>query len=241
MLTKIWGLLCLCGCLAACGETNDPSELTPDANLPAHMDTDMMTSDMEQRSDQFITTDATVPMASDMFADMAIQADMTLSSDMGQLCTDDCMTEPLTWGRIGGLTPYDVVYTLTPCNTQVVQINSFTAVDPDALRCERIAPGCNAQARITLPEVITKLGEVLSSSAFEFGEVYGQDSRPVDGQVFSIVFGDQEVLIGDPCEGGGANCTPPPPEVVAFADLLWDFGRAMENEEPTCAHLRDGL
>ena len=177
----------------------------------------------------------------DMTIDMNAQTDTMITRDADLECLDACIEDRLTWGRIGGFTPYDVIYTVSPCNTQIVQIESFNAVDPDALRCERIAPSCQDDARITLPRVLAQLSIVLESNAFEFGEVYGVDSRPVDGQVFSIVFQGQELLLGDPCGGSVSDCTNPPPEVIELADLLWDFGRAMENNEPSCANIRNGL
>ncbi len=241
MWTRIWGLLCLSACVAACSENSDPSVPTTDATVPIQMDMSAAATDMQLALDQSITADGAIPSPTDMSTDMAVQIDAEVNSDMALECTDNCIEDTLTWGRIGGRTPYDVVYTLSPCRNQVIQINSFSAVDPDALRCERTAPGCGSEARITLPEVLIQLAAVLGSNAFDFDAVYGVDSRPVDGQVFSIVFRGQELLLGDPCEGSVSECTNPPPEVIELADLLWDFGRAMENTEPSCANIRDEL
>ena len=241
MIKRVWVPLCLCVCMAACGENAESSVLTTDASMPLHMDMSMVASDMEVTSDQSVRMDVTTSNSPDMTADMTLNADAMLSPDMSSECIDGCVDSTLTWGRIGGFTPYNVVYTLSPCNTQAIQIDSFSAVDPDALRCERIAPGCTAEARITLPEVMAQFADILASNAFDFGAVYGVDSRPVDGQVFSIVYQGRELLLGDPCEGSVSECTNPPRAVLEFADLLWDFGREMENTEPSCAHIRDEL
>ena len=242
MLSRVWGLCCVCACVTACGNSDNTTEpIGGDATRPTTIDLDMTRPDMDRPFDQSVETDAMVSNQMDMTVDMNVQKDAMVITDADLDCLDACIEDSLTWGRIGGFTPYNVIYTLNPCNTQIVQIESFNAVDPDALRCERTAPGCGSEARITLQDVLAKLAIVSRTNAFDFRGVYGVDSRPVDGQVFSIVFQGQELLLGDPCGGSVSDCTNPPPEVIELADLLWDFGRAMENNEPSCANIRDGL
>ena len=241
MYFRIWGLLCLCGVLWGCDESSDTINGPADATMPT-ADMTTTTTDMSTGVDQNVSSDAMNTNMMDMSADRGVPVvDANMATDAGTVCVDRCVGDTLTWGRIGGFTPYDVVYTVSPCNTQAVQIESFSAVDSDALRCERVAPGCDADDRITLPMVLDQLAAVAATNAFEFGNVFGLDSRPVDGQVFSIVFEGRELLIGDPCAEGSTNCTNPPAVVLELADLLWDFGRDMENTEPSCANIRDEL
>ena len=77
--------------------------------------------------------------------------------------------------------------------------------------------------------------------ALQNGMFFGIDGRVFDGQVLSIRVDEQEMIIGDPCDGQANNCVSPPIEIMEMADLLWDAGRRMEATEPACATIGEDL
>ncbi len=156
-------------------------------------------------------------------------------------CENACVDASITWGRIGGRTAYDINYSIEACRTQSVWIDTPFANDPNAHRCERTIPDCEEVTGIEFERIRQALAQVTAQGLCNTVIIYGIDSRPWDGQVFSIRYADKECLLGDPCDGSQPECIDPPELLLETADLLWSFGRDMEQNDPSCANLTNGL
>lgn len=196
--------------------------------------------------------DSTTPLPANSLDSMVVSIDagMNLPSDMalGTLdmafmpnCENECVTERISWGRIGGRTPYDVNYALDMCRTQVVWIDTPFASNPDAHRCERTISDCQTPDGLDFEQIRLNVEQIKTQGLCTAASVYGIDSRPWDGQVFSIRYDSEECLLGDPCDGTQPNCTDPPAILLEIADQLWSFGREMERNDPSCARITEGL
>ena len=161
--------------------------------------------------------------------------------DIGAECTDRCMPYEVIWGRTGGLTSYDMRYALSPCREQRVFVEAPFAANPDDLTCTRIIPGCADPLGAQYERAVDAMMQLADAALCETSTLFGIDSRPVDGQILSIAFDNKECLLGDPCDGVSAGCIDPPDVLLATADALWDLGRDMERDEPSCAMLTNGL
>ena len=139
MFWHILILLCTTLCISACSTTN--TEMANQAPLVNSYDTGLPAPDATTPLPGH-TIDSTV-MSTD--TGVAPTFDMTLiTHDMTMMpsCDNDCVTERISWSRIGGQTPYEVSYALDACRTQVVWIDTPFASNPDAHRCERIIEDC---------------------------------------------------------------------------------------------------
>ena len=241
MKRSTWFGLWLGLCLFACDDASEPAPLQGfDATRFASMDLGTPSSDMHHLRDQRIPTDQT---HRDMHLapwDVGIsQTDAQPQTDSGPQCSTLCISSSITWGRVGGLTPYDLIYSISPCRTQEVRIDSFAAVDPESLRCERPTPDCSSDAAINLSMIVTQIDAAVEAGAFDYGRVYGVDSRPVDGQILSIQWDNQELLVGD--LSPKMNDCVRPDAAKRLAELLLNLGADMEMNTPACANLADSL
>ncbi len=151
------------------------------------------------------------------------------------------LPEEVRYGSLGGNAPARDELSLRPPSTLVI-LRTF--VDASPVRCETSLPPCATPNEIDLGEVAAALGDPDVSAAFEAARtmggsvLYGYDSRPVDGTVFSVVRGGATVLVGDTCRVGmGAACVPVPLGVQRLVDVLNGL-REQEALRPACAALR---
>lgn len=142
------------------------------------------------------------------------------------------------FGQTGGLVAVSTSYVLTP---------------PLAFRAERMAmgmtttcqttlPGCNTAEMVDVGEVNAALAARDVQTAFGMAtggmeRVYGVDSRPVDGQVFSVSLNGATVIVGNPCRTGGSGCLEVPAGLQRLVDVLTAL-RDQEMLRPACAALR---
>ena len=238
MLRYLYLPLCGALCMSACSATDtemanleiptgstDAGATSPDsiAPLPANVLDSMLMS-----------TDTGMNSPTDM---SLVTLDMTITPS----CENECVSERVSWGRIGGRTPYDVSYGLNVCRTQTVWIDTPFASDPNAHRCERTISDCQTPDGIEFERVRQLIEQIKTQGLCTATSVYGIDSRPWDGQVFSIRYESEECLLGDPCDGTQPDCSDPPDILIEAADQLWSFGREMEQNEPNCARIAEGL
>jgi len=69
-------------------------------------------------------------------------------------------------------------------------------------------------------------------NALAAGGLYGEDDRPVDGQVFALTVDDRTVMVGSDCRS--SSCRPVPPGLGAAVVFLAELDQAMLMREP-CA------
>ena len=238
MFWHILILLCTTLCISACSTTN--TEMANQAPLVNSYDTGLPAPDAttplpgHSIDSTVMSTDTGVAQTFDM---TLITHDMTMIPS----CDNDCVTERISWSRIGGQTPYEVSYALDACRTQVVWIDTPFASNPDAHRCERIIEDCQTPDGIEFEGILRLIAQIKAQGLCNAALMYGIDSRPWDGQVFSIRYEREECLLGDPCDGTQPDCIDPPEILLEAADLLWSFGREMEQNDPSCARIADGL
>ena len=195
-------------------------------------------------SRQDFGTTSQVATAPDMEAstpDQTMVEDMAQMNDGGAACQDMCLSNEITWGKVGGRTPYNTVYSLSPCRSLAVYIETPFANNPDDNRCERSLDPCNESDAQLIESLAMYLETEAVRDALRGSVFFGVDGRVFDGQVLSIRVGDEEMIIGDPCDGGADNCLMPPIDIQEMADLLWDAGRQMETAEPACANIGEDL
>src|SRR5690606_15690238 len=126
---------------------------------------------------------------------------------------------------------------LEPCNA--FELTREYRGDPPDRTCANDVP-CAGDA-VTMSEVLAALAHADVVAAFDAAPVlYGRDTRPVDGQVFSVTQSGATVLVGAPCTGGGVGeCTPIPPGVQALVDLLAALTEERRAEEPCASAFPD--
>lgn len=151
------------------------------------------------------------------------------------------LPEEVRFGAIGGKTFFRDELSLRPPAT-FVYLRTFNDASP--VRCETQLPSCGTPNEVDLGEVVAALGDADVTAAFAASRamnnsvLYGYDSRPVDGTVFSIVRGGATVLVGDTCRVGmGAECVPVPVGVQRLVDVLNGL-REQEGFRPACMALR---
>ena len=104
------------------------------------------------------------------------------------------------------------------------------------LTCTVSMPTCYAGAEAVLTRLRDDLAapDVTGAFALSTTPLFGQDMRPVDGTVFSIVRSDGHgILVGSPCPSAGAgSCTPIPASVQQLVDDLQYLDRQMLELQP---------
>lgn len=238
MARYIFILLLLALCLGGCNSTDaEMSTLEPLVNP---LDTGLVLPDSTTPLPGSNIDSAVISMDADVnpMSDMAL---MALDVSMMRDCENECVSEPISWGRVGGRTAYEVSYAIEMCRTQVVWIDTPFASDPDAHRCERTISECQTADGVEFESIRQTIAQLKAQDLCNAALIYGIDSRPWDGQVFSIRYEREECLLGDPCDGTQPDCIDPPEILVEAADKLWSYGREMEQNDPSCARIADGL
>jgi hypothetical protein len=135
------------------------------------------------------------------------------------------VTPALLWGNDGGRVAYRDSSVLD-CVTYRHVREDFSSPSGAPLRCE-LELACSAASRVSVGGVMQALAHADVTAAFARAPVlYGQDMRPVDGQVFVLTRAGRSVTVGTDCSGG-SGCEPIPAGVKALQQLL----RALDEEQ----------
>jgi hypothetical protein len=122
---------------------------------------------------------------------------------------DDCAEGELRWGADGGYGAYVDVSRLTACRTYT---RDRSLMPP--LTCTASLPMCPDR---TVDAISAALGDAAVQAALHDHKLYGNDPRPVDGQVFRIAMGNDFIDVGPSCEAG---CAGMPAALATLVGLL---------------------
>jgi hypothetical protein len=149
----------------------------------------------------------------------------------------------LTFGSSGGMVLYQDGYSLDGGGHMTVT-RTYTlraGMDgPQVRSCSPTLPACGAPGVVSLSTIAQDLtdADVQTAFALTTSHVYGVDSRPMDGTVWSITrAGGGNILVGSPCPSPTMNsCQPIPPGIQRLADDLKSLAAPM-SASPACAAL----
>jgi hypothetical protein len=133
-------------------------------------------------------------------------------SDAGG-CSDCFSSYDLHWGMDGGLTAYNDLSRIGPCRSYSHERTDNGAATPSST-CHVDLPGCPDR---TMAGIIDAFGDPAVQAALSAHALFGNDPRPVDGQVFRIGVGSDYVDIGPSCAKG---CAGMPDALRVLATLL---------------------
>jgi hypothetical protein len=178
--------------------------------------------------------------------------DCACTSTGSMLCTsmtcpigqDDCsMPARLIFGPTAANLKGSFVYRVQLDNTgmTMTKAGSTTAIDAGSTRtCEPTLPVCGLADQVTVWNIVTDLADpdVQSALASSSPVLFGVDSRPTGGIVWSIAEENQQaILVGSPCPSPTMDsCRPIPAGVQRLADDVKKLSEAML-AEPACAAL----
>lgn len=218
--------LLLAGLLCACGDS-DPSPFTaldaggPDSGLPP------LDAATDRAGPDRVTPD--VVDLTDVAPKDAAGSDAPCAA---------ALVGAVRFGRTGGRTAVTTRYVLTPPLAFRAERTGAGA----AAMCETALPGCNTADMVDVGEVNAALGARDVGVAFGMAtggmeRVYGVDTRPMDGQVFTVSLDGATVIVGEPCRVGGTGCLEIPTGLQRLVDVLSAL-RDQEMLRPACAALR---
>ena len=248
MCRVLLSIVMFMGLLSGC-QPDSEIEPSPDANR-ASPTADATVIDMAHQNEPLV--DMLIDRGTHLYADASPEsqpdvtviadAEITLDADtMPDLqCEDRCLESSLAWGLTGGLTAFTVLNALSPCRQQVMSVETFYAEDPNARRCERQIARCPAPDAHAFASVVAILEMPPVFNAFENAAFFGMDSRPYDGPILSIRYGNRELLIGERCPADNDVCQDPPAEVSALVDALETL-RVSMSETADCLGITDEL
>jgi hypothetical protein len=143
------------------------------------------------------------------------------------------------FGMTGGHVIYEDRVTLSPpASYQHARIP--VATDPPSLQCSPALPACNATDLIDVADVMRDIADadVQKALAMTTPPLYGVDSRPFDGSIFSFQRSDgRGFLAGSQCPNTSSSCIPLPAGITRLVATL----RALDEQQlkdPSCAALR---
>jgi hypothetical protein len=129
----------------------------------------------------------------------------------------------------GGLSPYRETSELCPCRTFIFKRQQRAGMD--RWGCRDDLDNCLG-GTITIEDLLRALAHDDVRRALAAGKVlYGEDTRPVDGQVLKIEMNGAIIEVGQPCQS--ALCTPIPPGVDALGNILRSL-TTQELARPSC-------
>ena len=106
--------------------------------------------------------------------------------------------------------------------------------------CSPTLPACGAPGVVSISTIAQDLtdADVQAAFALTTPHVYGVDSRPMDGSVWSITRASGgNILVGSPCASPTMNsCQPIPPGIQRLADDTQSLA-ATAAASPACAGL----
>jgi hypothetical protein len=197
------------GITCGCGQTSCPTSPPPDAGVSA---------------DTGAARDAVAN------ADVGLPAERP-----GASCG---LADSYRFGAIGGRTAYDDESTISPPN-QYRHVRTSHLGAGSTTECAPALPACTTGAAWSLADVAAALGDPDVAAAFARATppLFGHDSRPVDGQVYSVVRADGHgLLVGGPCAVGEAGCVAIPAGVDSLVGLLRQIDQTLL-ALPACAGL----
>ena len=137
----------------------------------------------------------------------------------------------VTYGNIGGMGLYHESSVMDPTAWTYTHARVYDASTNPSLSCTVAMPICYSMSGIVLNDLKTDFAAAEVSAAFAASTppLYGLDTRPVDGAVFSITRSDGHgVLVGSACPTpASASCVPIPDAVQKLADDLRYLDREM--------------
>jgi hypothetical protein len=142
------------------------------------------------------------------------------------------------YGETGGHVAYEDQVTLAPA-ASYQHTRRPVGTDPATLSCSPALPACNTATAIDVSDVMRDIADpdVQKALAMATPPLYGRDTRPVDGSVFSFQRADNRgFLAGLPCTGAAA-CVEIPPGITRLVETL----RALDQQQlkdATCSALR---
>lgn len=165
----------------------------------------------------------------------ASQQDTAVAPDGPVICAFDAT---YTYGPNGGLLANTVQTTLTPPASYQHTTTFVHFADPPApLSCSPALPACADGARIDVSDIARDLADpdVVHAMAMTTPPLYGQDSRPTDGQMFQILRGDGHGFLAGPTCYTTEFCNGPVP--AGIVRLVADL-QALDQQQladPSCA------
>jgi hypothetical protein len=167
-------------------------------------------------------------------------ADAAPATDGGSpSCT---LSSNLTFGHNGGMVIYQDTNKLT-ATTFTITRSYMRGAGPDAsaTTCSPKLPACGATGVVSVATINTDLADADVQAAFKSatssGTLFGTDSRPVDGTVYSIALDDgRTLLVGGQCTPSTSSCRAIPAGVVKLAEDLRSLATAMA-ADPACKGL----
>jgi hypothetical protein len=147
--------------------------------------------------------DATSAVGADARADATSSIDANVATDAGTDVDPRCVvTDTYTFGFVGGLVAFSEESVLSPPN-QYRHVRTYLRSDGGTITCAA-TPACQFLNSLGLSDVVVLLqnADVRTALSQATPPLYGGDSRPVDGQVYSIMRSDgRGMLVGTPCNG----------------------------------------
>jgi hypothetical protein len=137
-------------------------------------------------------------------------------------------TYDLHWGQNGGLVAWVEASRLGPCASYTHE-RTPTFTDPPSLVCTATISACPGSP---LAQIIDAMGTAAFNAALTGHTLYGNDPRPVDGQVFRISIGNDFIDVGPNCENDPTSCPNMPEPVRRLVTLLRDLDAAALAVEP---------
>ncbi|MEA2699203.1 MAG: hypothetical protein QOI66_3474 [Myxococcales bacterium] len=157
------------------------------------------------------------------------------ASDTGDGCT---LADTYAFGWTGGLVAFSDESTLSPPN-KYDHVRTYFRSDGGTKSCSITQLSCQGMNSFGLYDIQLALQKSDVVSAFNEPTplLYGTDSRPVDGAVYSVRRSDGHgVLVGGDCAGGAGNCRPIPGGLTVLVGILKQFDQQML-ARPECSGL----
>jgi hypothetical protein len=174
----------------------------------------------------------------DAAADAAPAADAAHAADAADAAGSCAVTDTYRFGWSGGNGPYSSESTLSPPDHYRHVRTSYRGNDgPAALECAPALPPCGSQDAVSLLDIVRDLdaADVRAAFAQSAPPLFGVDSRPVDGAVYSVVRADGHgLLVGSPCAAPAVDCHAIPPHLQTLVDHLKALDTA-QLAKPACA------
>jgi len=150
------------------------------------------------------------------------------------------LSSSLSFGYDGGLVAYSDSYALDGEGQMPVERIDLSGRDGGIASCSPPLPTCGAPGVVSISTIAQDLTDADVQLAFglTLSHVYGVDSRPSDGAVWSISRASGgNILVGNPCLSPMMNsCQPIPPGIQRLADDLKSLAAAAV-AAPECAEL----
>jgi hypothetical protein len=140
-----------------------------------------------------------------------------------------CITGRLEWGMNGGHVFFTDTSSLDMCNVFGHQ-RLPNAPDPPGLSCTQAISACPSGS-VSADAVERAMNDPAVKAAIAAAPIlYGEDSRPVDGQVFRLLQGRAVVEVGNPC--AATSCKAIPAGVQTLVNTLKQLTKEQLGREP---------